>query len=211
MYFNQKNLTSQPILNSTQRIAFVRNNKQMGKKAIVFLANGFEETEALAPTDIMRRCGIDVTLISINETRTVTSSHNIVITADQTINDKLTEYDLIFLPGGMPGTNNLNATDIVKNEVISAYNNGRHIAAICAAPLILGQLGLLNGKKATCFPGFEEHLKGAQLTKQAVVTDGRITTAIGAGASLKLGIELVAILIDQNTANNIANQIQLNA
>ena len=182
----------------------------MSKRAIVFLGDGFEETEALAPVDIMRRCGISVILISINATRIVTSSHGIVVSADQTIADPIPPYDLILLPGGMPGTKNLNANDVVKVEVLSAFKNNKHIAAICAAPMILGNLGLLDGKKATCFPGFEEYLKGAQHCAEAVVTDGNITTAIGAGAALKFGIEIVAQLTDRNTANIVAEQMQMN-
>lgn len=182
----------------------------MNKRAIVFLADGFEETEALAPVDIMRRCNISVTLISINTTRTVTSSHGIVVNADQTIADPIPPYDLILLPGGMPGTKNLNANDIVRNEILLANKAGKHIAAICAAPMILGLLGLLNGKNATCFPGFEEYLHGAQHVANTVVTDGNITTAIGAGAALNFGVEIVAQLTDHNTASAVAEQMQMN-
>lgn len=181
----------------------------MNKKAIVFLADGFEETEALAPIDIMRRCGISVTLITINSNTTVTSSHNIVVVTEQTINQPIADYDLILLPGGMPGTLNLNSDDRVKNEILKAASEHKHIAAICAAPMILGQLGLLKGRNATCFPGFEQHLQGAHLSTESVVTDGNITTAIGAGASLKLGVELVAVLLGREAADKVASQIQM--
>ncbi|MCQ2229879.1 MAG: DJ-1/PfpI family protein [Bacteroidales bacterium] len=182
----------------------------MGKKAIVFLADGFEETEALAPVDIMRRCGIEVTLTTINATRSVTSSHNITLTADKTIAEGIGEYDLLMIPGGMPGTSNLNANQLVKDEVVRANNNGKWIAAICAGPMILGQLGLLKGKNATCFPGFEQYLEGANVTGTGVVRDGNIITAIGAGASIKLGIEIVSAVIDKETGDKVASQIQMN-
>lgn len=182
----------------------------MGKKAIVFLADGFEETEALAPVDLMRRSGVDVRLISINETRTVTSSHNIVLTADQTIAEGIGDYDLLMLPGGMPGTKNLNACKQVTDEVLNADKSGKLIAAICAAPMVLGQLGLLKGKNATCFPGFEQYLEGANITNTGVVVDGKIITAIGAGASLQLGVAIVSELFGKEAGVKISEQIQMN-
>lgn len=182
----------------------------MGKKAIVFLADGFEETEALAPVDIMRRCGIDVRLITINDTRTVTSSHNVTIIADQTIAEGIADYDLLMIPGGMPGTTNLNANKQVKDEVLNASKNGKWIAAICAGPMVLGQLGLLKGKNATCFPGFEQYLEGANITGTGVVRDDNIITAIGAGASILLGIEIVTALLGKEVGDKVASQIQMN-
>lgn len=183
---------------------------EMGKRAIVFLADGFEETEALAPVDIMRRCGIEVSLVSINKTQTVTSSHKIIVTADQTLDEPLGAYDLLMLPGGMPGTTNLNSDQRVKDEVMKAYNANKKLAAICAGPMVFGQLGILKGKKATCFPGFEQHLEGATLTGTKTATDGNIITAIGAGASLHLGVEIVRELLGNSEAEKVASQIQMN-
>lgn len=181
----------------------------MEKKAIVFLADGFEETEALAPVDIMHRAGIKVTLVTINPTKTVTSSHNIVLTAEQTINEPLGEYDLIFLPGGMPGSMNLHHCKFVNDEILKANAAGKTLAAICAAPLVYGKLGLLKGRNATCYPGFEEYLDGATITKKLVTVDGNIITGKGAGASLKLGLEIVAQLLGRTASDTIASQIQM--
>lgn len=183
---------------------------KMAKKAIVYLADGFEETEALAPVDLMRRCGVEVTLISINQTKTVTSSHGIIITADQTLAESLPTYDLLMLPGGMPGTSNLNANEIVRSEILRANDNKKIVAAICAAPMILGQLGLLKGCDATCFPGFEQYLEGANVTGKAVAVSGNKITGIGAGAALTFGVELVAALLGREVADNVASQIQMN-
>lgn len=182
----------------------------MTKKAIVFLADGFEELEALAPVDIMRRCGIEVSLITLNKTKTVTSSHNITIEADQTIEESIGEYDLLMLPGGMPGTKNLNASQKVKDEVVKANRDGKILAAICAGPMVFGQLGLLRGKKATCFPGFEEYLEGAEITGKGVTVDGNIITGIGAGAAITFGIEIVKAMLGQETSAKVAGQIQMN-
>lgn len=182
----------------------------MEKNAIVFLADGFEEIEALAPADVMRRAGVKVKLVTINKTTTVTSSHNVVVIADQTINQPLGPYDIIVLPGGMPGTSNLNSCPFVKEQILKAYDDGKVLAAICAAPMILGQLGLLKGHKATCFPGFEQYLDGASLTSRGVVVDGNVITAIGAGVSLDFGVHLVAALLGQDVANDIAQKMQMN-
>lgn len=176
---------------------------------VTILADGFEETEALAPVDLMRRCGFNVRLLTINQTVTVTSSHNITIAADDTINNGFGQYDLIMLPGGMPGTKNLFANQQLREELIKAYSENKWIAAICAAPMILGQLGMLEGRKAICYPGFEQYLEGAQLTNKQVVTDGNIITAIGAGAAFDFGLEIIKNLENIDAANKIAKSIML--
>ena len=133
------------------------------KKIWTFLAEGFEEVEALTVVDILRRTKFEVTTVSISEDLFVTSSHNVVVKADKTIAELETELpDVIFLPGGMPGTLNLGGSEKVINVVKEFNASGKEIAAICAAPSIFGDLGILNGKKAVCYPGFEERLTGAK-------------------------------------------------
>lgn len=181
----------------------------MTHKVIVLLADGFEETEALAPVDIMRRCGYEVRLLSISQTTTVKSSHGIIITADGLLSDGAGEYELIMLPGGMPGTTNLNNSKAVRAEITKAHDAGKWLAAICAAPMVYGQLGLLKGRRATCYSGFEQYLTGALYEDTPVVVDGKIITAFGAGASLNLGKEIVAQLDGQAAADDVAAKVKM--
>ena len=161
---------------------------------IVLLAEGFEEVEALAPVDIMRREGIDVRTVSIGK-RYVTGAHGISVRADMLAKEVSTqEISAVVFPGGMPGSLNLDASPYADEFIAAAIMNGGHIAAICAAPLVLGRRGLLRGKRATCFPGFEGELMGATVTGEAVVTDGNITTARDFRAAVAFGDELARIL-----------------
>ena len=145
----------------------------------VFLADGFEEIEALTPVDVLRRAGFDVKTVGVTG-KTVTGSHNIPVVADITI-EEVTDKDLqgVILPGGMPGTLNLENNDTVQQFADLAVKKGLLLGAICAAPSILGHKGILNGKNATCFPGFEESLIGAYVQDAFVVTDGNIITGKG--------------------------------
>lgn len=178
-------------------------------KVYAFLANGSEEVECLAVVDVLRRAGIDTKIISINETAEVTTSHGVRITCDRTIGDSdLSDADVLFLPGGMPGTAHLGACEALTNALRAQYAAGKRIAAICAAPSVLGELGLLEGKRATCYPGFEDRLRGAEHTGQGVVTDGTITTARGLGYALDLGLELVRLLISEKAAKELKGTIQ---
>ncbi len=181
----------------------------MAKRVVIFLANGFEETEALAPLDVMRRAGIEVELVSIEAELTVTSSHTVKVVADSLLSDGVGDYDLVMLPGGMPGTKNLLADQRVCDEVLRAAQNGKHVAAICAAPMILGRLGLLKGKKATCFPGFEGELEGAKHINVPVVTDGNIITGRGAGAAIDFGLAIISALLSSDKSLETARQITL--
>lgn len=162
---------------------------------LVFLANGFEETEAIAPIDILRRNGQDVVTVGIGE-EVITSSHGITVATDTTETDIAfsDEIDMIVLPGGMPGTLNLEKSKAVQDAVDFCTANGKYIGAICAAPSILGRKGLLKGKRATCFPGFEDFLEGAQFTGEPVEHDGNIITARGAGVAIEFGLKLVEVL-----------------
>ena len=163
----------------------------------VLLADGFEEVEALCPVDLMRRGGIDVVTVSINKTNTVIGSHNITVEADTNIRTVLRDsliadhIEALVLPGGMPGTTNLDADENVDKMIAIASITDSWIAAICAAPMILGKRGLLDGKKAICYPGFEEFLKGAEYTATLVEQDGNIITGKGPGAAMDFAFAIV--------------------
>lgn len=160
----------------------------------MFLAPGFEEIEALCPLDLLRRAGLEVLTVGIGG-KEITGAHGICVSADMVDSDYDTSLlpDLVFLPGGMPGTLNLGKSTLVTKTVKKAYENGRFVAAICAAPSILGDMGLLAGKEAICYPGFEDRLTGAVLSDKRVVVDGKIITAAGMGVALEMGLTLVEL------------------
>ena len=175
----------------------------------VFLADGFEETEAVAPIDIIRRAEKDVITVGIGSDA-IRSSHGIMMLADitdmQLVLDERVE--MIVLPGGMPGTLNLEKSAAVQAAIDFCMQRNIPVAAICAAPSILGKKGLLNGRKAICFPGFEDFLTGAEISSDSVVTDGNITTAVGPGAAIDFGLRLVEILTNDKKAAKIAAAMQ---
>ena len=180
----------------------------MSKLAYIFFANGFEEVEALSVVDILRRGGVTVEMVSIDNSDYVTSSHNVTLKMDKHINEiDKNAADIIILPGGMPGTTNLaNCSELT--DMIKSYNSeGKRIAAICAAPTVFGGLGLLNGKKAICYPGMEDKLEGALVTVEEVVTDGNITTSRGLGTAIPFGLELLKLLVSEEAADKISNAI----
>ena len=151
-------------------------------KVYAFLADGLEEVECLAVVDVLRRSGVEVTLVSVTGDRKVTGSHGIELGTDALFEDVNPDVaDVLFLPGGMPGTNNLKAHMGLRAAVECANKQGRRIAAICAAPTVLGAAGLLRGKKAACYPGCEDGLTGAEVLTDRVVVDGNITTSRGVG------------------------------
>lgn len=170
----------------------------------VFLAEGFEEIEALAPVDVLRRGGIEVKTVGVTG-KTVTGAHGIAVSADITVDQITLEgLDGIVLPGGMPGTLNLEANERLCELVRQADRKQLLIGAICAAPSVLGHLGVLNGKRATCFPGFEKELTGATVCDGQVVCDGNIITAKGAGAALDFAFALLCFLTDKQTADDMS-------
>lgn len=175
----------------------------------VFLADGFEEIEGLAPVDILRRAEKDVVTVGIGSDA-VRASHGVTMLCD--ITDMQVQLDerleMIVLPGGMPGTLNLEKNAVVQAAIDYCAASNIPIAAICAAPSILGKKGLLNGKNAVCFPGFEKFLSGAVLSEKGVVTDGLITTAAGPGAAVDFGLRLVEVLCGKPQAERIAAGMQ---
>lgn len=170
-------------------------------KVYEFLANGFEDIEALAPIDILRRGGVEVITVSINDSTFVDSAHGVTVVADAKFDDfdDFDDADMLLLPGGMPGAANLRQHEGVCQALIDHAAKGRRIGAICAAPFILGELGLLNGLRATCYPGFESHLLGAEYTAALVTVDGNITTGEGPAAALPYGYQLLSYFADEAT------------
>jgi 4-methyl-5(b-hydroxyethyl)-thiazole monophosphate biosynthesis len=180
------------------------------KKAFVFLATGFEEIEATGTINVLRRGAIDVIVISITGDYVVTGAHGIALLADELF--EKTDFsgaDALILPGGMPGSSNLNAFEPLKKLLVEQYESDRIVAAICAAPLVLGELGILNGRKATCYPGYEPHLTGAILTDEPVVTDGNVITGKGPGLVFDFGLALVSELNGPSTAEEVAGGLLL--
>ena len=159
----------------------------------LFLADGFEEVEALATLDVLRRAGIDAATVGVTG-KTVTGSHGIPVICDREIAElsPAAAFDGVILPGGMPGTKHLNASAQVHAFLDAAAQRDLWICAICAAPMILGQRGMLAGRQAVCFPGFEPELKGAQIPDQFVCRDGRFITAKGMGSAIQFGLAIVA-------------------
>ena len=157
----------------------------------VFLANGFEEVEAITPVDIMRRAGLDVRTVSIYDSPMVTGAHKVPIQADMVFCQvDFSQVDLIVLPGGLPGSTNLDACEPLCQAIKKHTEGGKPVAAICAAPLVLGHLGLLVGRKATCYPGVEPELTGATCTGAMVEVDGNIITGKGPAAAFEFGFTL---------------------
>ena len=177
-------------------------------KVYVFLADGFEDVEALIPIDVLRRGGVDVITVSTTEFPLVESAHGVNIEADiQFEQGDYEDADLIMLPGGMPGASNLFEHEGVCKVVMDQFSAGKKISAICAAPaVVLAQLGVLDGKKATCYPGFEKALAeaGATYTGDLVTVDGNITTSEGPAAAFPYAYELLTQLVDKKTSDQIA-------
>ena len=202
---------------------------------VMFLAPGFEEVEALAPLDLLRRAGLEVVTVAVREAktnqlierlgrlgvsatnlwdddRTVTGSHGITVTADITeaaLPGRLARASLeaVILPGGMPGTTNLDASPVVEKTLELAAAKDAYLCAICAAPLVLGKRGYLNGKRATCFPGFEAYLEGATVGGK-VIRDGQVITAAGMGVAQEFGLEIISALVSPEKAGEIRAAIQ---
>ena len=181
----------------------------MKSKAVICLANGFEEVEALTVSDILRRAKYDVALVSINETPEVESSRGVKVVADAVFTDMdFSETEMIILPGGMPGTNNLQAYEPLRKKVLEFAEGGKFVAAICAAPKILGELGLLKGRKACCHPGFEGELTGAEVVMDhPAVRDGNIITGRSMGCAIPFGLKVLEALAGSEAAREMSEKI----
>ncbi|MDO4297416.1 MAG: DJ-1/PfpI family protein [Lachnospiraceae bacterium] len=178
------------------------------EKVYVFLADGFEEIEGLTVVDILRRVQVETVTVSIMGKHTVTGSHGIQVEADAVFEDvDFEDGTLYVLPGGMPGTKHLGAHEGLRKLLLDSFTAGKRIAAICAAPSVLGDLGILRGKKAACYPGFEARLTGAEVTSDQVAVDGTVTTSRGMGTAIPFALALVAQLKDQETSDELGRAI----
>lgn len=185
--------------------------KRMGicmSKVCVFFGAGFEEIEALTVVDILRRNRIETQMVSVMGERKVMGSHQIPVETDVLIGDvDFEQTDMLILPGGLEGTKNLEACRLLTDQVQAFASAGKAVCAICAAPSILGHLGLLKGKRATAYPEFESHLEGAQVVREPAVRDGNLITGRGMGCSLAFALEVLAYLTDQETADAMAEKV----
>lgn len=174
----------------------------------MLLGTGFEETEAIAPLDLLRRAGLSVSTVGING-KTIYGSHGIGVEADLQLHQMdLTDLDMIILPGGLRGVASIQASEAALDAVRFAWENGKYVAAICAAPTILAGLGITDGRNATCYPGCEENMgKARMVPNAAAVTDGRLITGTSAGCAVPFALALIAALKGQQAADAIAQQI----
>ncbi len=174
------------------------------KKAILFLAEGFEEVEAVTPIDFLRRAGIQVTTLGIGG-REIRGARNIPIIADIPVEDFTGEFDAVVIPGGMPGAANIAASEEADTIIRNAYKNGKLVASICAAPaVVLYSKGILDGKSATCYPGFEKEWKNVSFSNDRVVKDGNIITSRGAGTAAEFAIAIIGYLLDEEAAQKVS-------
>ena len=180
-------------------------------KALVFLATGCEEMEAVGTIDILRRGGIETITVSVTGEKTVTGVHNIPIIADELFeNVDCKAYDALVLPGGGPGSEMLNKHEYLRKALVEQHDSGKLIAAICASPRVFGSLGLLNGKKATCYPGIEPELTGSTIVNEPTVTDGNIITGRGPGLVFDFGLAIVKYLHgNESKAGSVAEALLL--
>ena len=177
-------------------------------KVLLFLAEGHEEIEALTVVDLLRRAGIEIDTVSITGSRQVTGSHSITTIAGKLFDEAdFDEADMLVLPGGMPGTLNLEAYAPLMNQVRSFNSSGKHIAAICAAPTVFGRAGLLEGKKACCYPDMEGDLKGALVSYDKVSVDGNIITSRGMGTAIEFALTIIETYQGKPAADSMAAKI----
>lgn len=177
-------------------------------KVYIFLADGFEDIEGLTVVDLMRRAGIEITTVSIKDTREVTTSHGITLLTDRLFKDTdFSDGDMLVLPGGMPGTVNLGAYEPLVELLKKYYAEGKKVAAICAAPSIFAKLGFLKGRRATSYPSFLDQQSGTVITEDSVVSDGNVTTSRGLGTAIDFALSLITQLEGGKKAEEIADSI----
>ncbi len=176
-------------------------------KVRVLFATGNEEVEALTVVDLIRRAGIECTMVSSEDTDVIVSSHKVTIQMDEKISDLSDDADMIVLPGGIPGVPNFIANPKVKKLVLKQYEAGRYVAAICAAPTALGKFGILKDKKAICYPGMENELYCKEVVMESVVKDGNVITSRGLGTAIPFGLALIECLKGKECADEIAKKI----
>lgn len=180
-------------------------------KVYEFLANGSEEIEALTVIDVLRRGGVDIETVSITGSEFVEAAHGVIIKCDKTFEQAdFCDADLLLLPGGMPGASNLLQHEGVRTALKSHYAAGKKIGAICAAPMVLGDLGLLQGKRATCYPGFEQYLTGAEYTQELFTIDGNIITGEGPAATLPYSYAILSMFADNEIVESIKEGMMYN-
>lgn len=185
----------------------------MSKKVALFIENGSEELEFIAPLDIMRRGGLNVDLISANEEYQVTTSHGVKVTADKKISEitNILEYDAIVIPGGLPGAEYLKNNKQLIEFFKTMYNNKKLVAAICAAPIVLNEAGITKDKNITCYPGFEKELSYENyFDKKAVVVDDNVITGQGPAVAMLFGLEILNYLLGKQASNDVAKPMLIN-
>lgn len=177
-------------------------------KIAVFFAEGYEEIEALTVVDICRRCGLEVDMISVAEGTAVRGAHGIAVQADKMFSQAdFSEYDMAVLPGGMPGTKNLEAHRGLMEQIDAFYAGGKYVAAICAAPSILGHRGILRGRNACCYPSFESHLEGANVTPGPVEISENVITSCGMGTAIDFALAIAGVFCGSGRAEEMAESI----
>ncbi len=178
------------------------------KHVNVYLASGFEEIEAITIIDVLRRANIAVNIVSIEENLMVKGSHDIEIKADMLFAEtKHKEADMLVLPGGMPGSENLNRHAGLKKQIELFSRENKYLSAICAAPMVYGEMGILENQKYVCYPGFEKTVKGGELQEEKVVVSGNFLTAKGPGAAIEFSLKIVEVLLDKNMANELRKKM----
>lgn len=180
-------------------------------KIAIFFAKGYEEIEALAVVDLCRRLGLAIDMVSVTEEKEVEGGHGIVVRADTTFSQlDFDRYDMLILPGGGDGTKNLEAHGALMAKVDEFYSAGKYIAAICAAPSILGHRGILKGRRACCYPSFESHLEGATVTDGPVEIDGNVVTSRGMGTAIDFGLAVAGLFCGEEKVKELAKGIVYN-
>jgi 4-methyl-5(b-hydroxyethyl)-thiazole monophosphate biosynthesis len=177
----------------------------MNKRIAVHLANGFEEIEAISIIDVLRRAGLEVITVSVTGRTEVNGAHHIKVIADQLFEDvDYNDVSMIVLPGGMPGSSNLNAHAGLREKIREFVAQKKQLAAICAAPLVFGELGILKGQKAVCYPGFESHLHGAEILRVPVIESDNFITGRGPGVAIQFALKIVEKVVSAEKAEELA-------